>query len=226
MIRYVTPLTGPWLAMLVALPHSVAAQTEPTIVWPSNLAVPFVVKHACPGEGCMLETGLACSGITVHADPGTAAAVSELAYGDRVAITDGEVHISAPGRVAMVRAAEKPVRVAQRDSSPGQHWSRDSVVRFAQTDTLYVLNYHGEGFFTVWHAGRFYQTEVFWPWESLHRRPDYQYDGRVLSERAAAFWVNVRTADSVTGWIEVDYDVFKMSGYYAPASELRCPPRR
>ena len=99
-------------------------------------------------------------------------------------------------------------------------------MRFAQTDTLYVLNYHGEGFFTVWHAGRFYKTEVFWPWESLHRRPDYQYDGRVLSERAATFWVNVRTADSVTGWIEVDYDVFKMSHYYVPASELRCPPRR
>lgn len=211
-------------ALMLSLPAPAGAQDVPTGPWPAGLTVPHIAPHACPGEGCFFERGLACADIPMHRQPGGTEISGRLSRGDGVAVLDGEVHVSAPGRVEVIRDVEREARVAAPGTSTGEYFGREATLRLATGDTLYVLNYLGEGSFAVWHEGRFYQTSIFWPWERFGAGRDFVYDGRVLSERSIAFWVNVRTDDDRTGWIEVDYSEFEMSGYMYPAEDLTCRP--
>lgn len=71
-------------------------------------------------------------------------------------------------------------------------------------DTLYVLDYLGEGHYRVWYEGTVLTTYEFWDRPELEdrwRRPDAE--GTMTVEPRTRWWVRVRTPAGERGWIEM-----------------------
>ena len=58
---------------------------------------------------------------------------------------------------------------------------------FQPGDTLYVLDYLGEGFYNTWFKGAFFETAQFWPGPDFFTSSDYEYGGSVVHERREPF---------------------------------------
>ncbi len=182
----------------------------PAIV-PAGLAFPYVKRPACPGEGCTYGTWLACDTVQVYGAEGDTTAVAYLlAASDSFEVHAGAVYVRAPGAVVVSR----PVYQIGFDSSG---------VLFQPGDTLFVLDYLGEGFFDAWYRDTVLETEVFWPWEHWFPSPDYVYGGRVVQEGETEFWIEItsRPGKGKHGWVVVDWARLAMPNSFDPVP-LEC----
>ncbi len=182
----------------------VAAQIPPA------LTLPYVAADACPGEGCTYGTWLACGPIDVYEAYGAEAPVRRtLAAGDAFEVTTGVVIVDEPGVVVVTRRVER-LAVA---SGGGP---------LLPNDTIYVLDYLGEGFFNIWHEGAIAEVEVFWPWENMVVGPAFQYAGEVVRPGRSAFWAHGTAPEGTTGWIAVEGSRLAIPNSLDPV-ELACP---
>ena len=160
----------------------------------SELLFPYVVQPACPGEGCMFDEWLACGAVPVYASLGVAMnPVTTLEANERFEVLTGAVVVDSPGIVAITRPS-RPVPFL------------DGEDIFQPGDTLYVLDYLGEGFYNTWFKGAFFETAQFWPGPDFFTSSDYEYGGSVVHEGESRFWVQIRSDDQEEGWVDV-FDV-------------------
>ena len=204
-----------WLPMVILVACASREQagtdavSESDDIVPANLAIPHVNRPACPGEGCAYGEWMACDTVFVHARETTTSPVAfQLAPMERFEVTEGATHILTAGVVVVKR--------------PQIHaeYARDPV-EFQAGDTVYVLDYLGEGFFNTWYRDTMLETEVFWPWEPRRTGPDYDFAGDMVQEPRTQFWVAVGHAKG-SGYVFAD------SAELAPAyslddEPLRCP---
>ncbi len=187
--------------------QQVVAQ-EPSMLVPPGITFPYVVSPACPGEGCAYGEWLACDSIPIYQSAGLPIHPLEWLVRDQTFVVDsGKVIVRRPGAVL----------ISQRTP---QHSLGYAKTVFEAGDTLFVLNYLGEGFFDAIYRGNIVETEVFWPWQYWFPSEDYIYGGEVLQEAETEFWVFVR-ADDQTGWLWVDESRLTAANSLDP-SPLEC----
>ena len=164
---------------------------ESGVLAPPGMALPYVVEPACPGEGCAYGTWRACDSVPVLELPDVGATtVAHLRENESFEVQVGRVVVEVPEAVVLTR----PTR---------QFGFSDEGVLFSEGDTVYVLDYLGEGYFNVWSADSILETEVFWPWDAFIPGSDFEYGGEVVQPGQRAFWVRI-TAGNVGGWVRAD----------------------
>ena len=157
----------------------------------ADLSFPYVMQPACPGEGCMYDEWLACGAVSVYRSLGDSTdPVSTLEANERFEVLTGAVVVDSPGIVAIMHPS-RPVPYVEGEDI------------FQPGDTLYVLDYVGEGFYNTWFQGSFFETEQFWPGPDFFTSSDYVYGGSVVQEVGSSFWVQIRSAEREEGWVDV-----------------------
>ena len=155
-----------------------------------------VVRGACPFECCQYGAWTAGKPIPVYAAEGDTTALPTflLQPGESFQALTGNVHVEQVG-IAEVTRPVRPFTLAERADRP----------ELAPGDTVYVLDYLGEGYYHVWWEGAVLTAPGFWA------RPDEKraWDGRteihglLRVEPRTHWWVHVRTAAGKSGWIEM-----------------------
>lgn len=173
------------IALLIVLilcgwPDVLGAQQPP--------AEPFVVRDVCPYECCRLGAWTSRGAVAVRSAPRPdASVVFTLAAGDGVTALRGDLWASTLGRA-----------VLRRPLGPK---FRDSTLRPAVGDTVYVVALSGEAGWYVWHAGVLHKdVDSFWS----DRLPLHAGASAVLlSSPDGSWWVEVQRGDDTRGWVPV-----------------------
>jgi hypothetical protein len=165
---------------------------------------PYIARNACEGEGCT-TSGLwaACGTIVVREDPRPdAPQVAVIQAGERFTALRTDVHVDVAGMIGF------------RDtvSNPGND-EGDTVdsVRFIPADTLYILNYRGEGYLVWWYRGRAARGYQFW--DDSQGSVGGPASVVVLREAQSTSWVHVRNSAGKEGWIVRDFYRMATGGY-------------
>jgi hypothetical protein len=168
--------------------------------------IPYIVTSSCQGEGCTsVGTWAACDRVVARNDKKQdARPVFTIQPGERFTALNADVHVDVPGMVVFRRAFSTSL------------YEGDTPVdlTFTPGDTLFVLNYIGEGARMWWFRGHPIEAFAFWdddPEEPLARNPA---DSVALVRRTqTVWWVHVRNAAGKEGWIVGDYSKMATGGY-------------
>ena len=156
-----------------------------------GIAFPYRVEPACPGEGCSYGVWLACDSVPLFAAAGDSAPTGRYLLPDEAfEVTSGAVVVETPGIVAVKRPTLQAPYLTD-------------AVTFLPGDTLYVLDYLGEGFFNAWYRGSIVEVEAFWPWENFYPAADFEFGGDLIQSGRASFWAKTSSGPS-DAWISVD----------------------
>jgi len=166
-------------------------------------AMPYIVKNACEGEGCAKAgTWAACSTLVVRSDKRSDAPLAFIiAPQEKFTAVTADVHVVVPGMVVF------------RDtiSNRADEINEVDSIRFTPADTLYILNYEGEGYLTWWFRGQAAHGYQFWNDE--HAGGPYSKDVVAIRSAQSVWWVRVRNAAGKEGWIVGSLDKFATGGY-------------
>ncbi len=179
----------------------------------AGLELPHRVEPACPGEGCAYGTWLACDSVPLYRSPWDPSEVAGYLVPDRpFEVGTGMVVVDVPEVVLVTRP------------TPRISFEEDGVT-FQPGDTLYVLDYLGEGFFNAWYIDAILETEVFWPWADFFAASDFEYGGEVIQNGSASFWVQTTDSEGSEGWVWVDSASVTAPSLLEPGF-LECPSER
>jgi|GEM_PF-1756206 len=149
---------------------------------------------ACPFECCVYRDWVAHGPIPALGEPDAAGTVVDtIRAGTRFQADTGFVRITSPQLVAVEREVEA---YRQPDDGTGA-----GPVRLQPGDTLLVLEYVGEGYYSVRRGGELLSVEQFWA-SGQGWPPTDRVRGSTLGEYAAEWWVRVTTPAGRTGWID------------------------
>ena len=143
-------------------------------------AVPYRVEGACPFECCMYGTWTAERSLNVYAAASdTTALAFTIEPGTAFRADTGYVAVTQTGLVVTSR----PLEVYR---------SFESTRSVGAGDTLYLLDYIGEGFYEAWYADSVYQIEAAMPGDPAYR---------TLREPEQTWWAHAVLADGRAGWL-------------------------
>lgn len=166
------------LLALLCAPSVASAQLMPPAL--------DIAEGACPFECCTYGRWEVTRAVRLRSAPdSTAAVVGTVQGGDVVVAETGEVHTP-------------PVPFLVK-----QPLTMDfGAVALQPGDTIWVLDYQGEGFFNTWVDGRRVSESLgFSPYGGTYgRRCESCPHGELLSDLASVWWVRVRTGSGVLGW--------------------------
>lgn len=145
--------------------------------------LPYLIDGACPFECCTYGSWTAERALTAYSTPGDTTGVA-------FTIEAGTSFEADSGYVAVTQAGLAIV------DQPMQVWrgAEDSRA-VAPGDTLYLLDYVGEGIYNAWLADSLYQIEP-----AVSSVPDY----RTLREPEQTWWVHTVLPDGRAGWLWMD----------------------
>ena len=195
------------VASLIVESVLVSATQEASTQGPT---LPFEAVGACPFEGCVYREWTAQASVVVRTERRADAPVSyEVQTGERLTALTGVVVILRAGRVQFREArrlagSPEPIHI-----EPGQ--------------TLYLLNYLGEGFTNAWFNGRLYtdvDTAEFYN-GVCDVRPS-RCAGTIIEPSRTEWWVQVRNRLGRVGWTD---EPEKFSGNNAIFDDVQLPPR-
>ncbi len=175
--------------------------------------MPFIRKETCEGEGCTITgTWAACSTVVARADKRLdAGSVFTIHPGERFAALTADLHVLEPGIVVFRRPFTATLPIDEAGLVD---------ITFTPADTLFVLNYLGEGEFVWRYRGSTMRGDMFWDPDA----PPASSDRFGLVRPAkTVWWVRARNATGREGWIVGD-DAKLATGGYMDEVE-RCLPK-
>ena len=178
---------------------------------PAGLTSPWVDHGVCPGECCTYREWSARTPVEILDAPQGSRVLSRLGLGDKVQALTGDVWVTPrPARVTYARTFGAPT------PKRGHGRKRGSSATAQPGDLAWILTPLGEGFSRVWIAGHVYEVDT-----TAVDNPDCA--GRTdeecwavadpASHEPAPWWVQVKTAGGLTGWVDNARDV--LGGYDA-----------
>ena len=180
-----------WRQLLAIFLASSAASLAPRdAVAQAAPAEPYVVKGACPFECCRYGPWVTRVSIPVYSrERGKGRPLFRLSAGDTVNAITGNVHVVRVGRAAVYRSLP-------------ENWTEyDSLPSPAPGDTVYVLDYGGEGYWQYWYRGRTGTGPEFWEPQSRH--DTLAPPAKLIRKPVSEWWVRVTTATGREGWLRV-----------------------
>src|SRR6266852_4056292 len=156
--------------------------------------IPYIVKNACDGEGCLRPgTWAPYSDVAALREKLLNAPVVVTIRGaDKFTALTIDLHVEAPGMVVFRQTMSNP---------PGREGTQVDSIAFTPSDTLYLLNSLGEGYWVWWFRGQLGQGYEFW------RDRKNPADPAVLVRWPNAIhWVRARNTAGQEGWIVFDYE--------------------
>jgi len=206
----------PWrtlVAVILAAPLVVLRGTAQTPQRNPAPPAPWIASGACPGEGCSFGVWTACTTLVVRKEKRSDAPPAfTLRRGDQVTAITGDVHVDVPGLVIF----RDTVTYVPELIGPSQ-----DTVRFSPADTLYLLNYLGEGFLVWWLHGRAQTGQIFW-WTWPEPNPDPAPRAVLVRPTRALWWVRVRNGAGLEGWLKPG---FGTGARYDIGPRGECPRR-
>lgn len=147
----------------------------------------------CPGECCTYQKWTARVATPVHDAP-NGARTGEIAIGEQVDATTGEVH-------------SKPLRAEVRRDHALESRAPDGPTRTVRPgDTVWVLSFLGEGYAEIWFDGTVYQGEVISVFDEECGPGAPASDDCWLTPSGEAgrqiWWARVTRADGSVGWVD------------------------
>ena len=138
------------LALVLCLSDSAAAQRNHP-----PPPMPRYLEGYCEGESCGFDYRVvACKALTLRSDDSRSARpVGSVNPRDTAQVLTGNIRVIAPGIVVIRR----DTLLATDDGYP-----RADTLRLARGDTVYVLEYHELGYWTLWYRGRLTEGIEFW----------------------------------------------------------------
>ena len=156
-------------------------------------ALPYVINGACQLECCRLgEWSTSFSRLPLYTVPGGRAAA----------------HDTIPARTSFT--ADSTVVVVQRfgiavPDEPVPQQYRESPALGAG-DTVYLVRYEGEDWFTGIVRGQQHKVYAFWSGRpGMSRPPGTRTYGRVVKDLETEWWVHVRWSGDHVGWINMTH---------------------
>jgi len=146
----------------------------------TNVPPVYVVKGACPGDGCKFGMWTATGTRPLFESPGAQAVAAQLVRGERVAALRGEVHV-------------RPVKgvVSGR------------IDHLKQGETVYLMDYAGEGLSNTWARGQVFADPRgnggCTPTPVCKTAIRYPVD-----KAPYEWWVRVQKRDGQSGWMRPD----------------------
>lgn len=151
----------------------------------------YIVRNACPGEGCHFGSATALKQVDLFERPGAARSTGRIERGDIVRILTGEEHL-------------RPQPVLVRQDFPLQIPAKAGTV-------VYLLNYAGEGDGRVWindkvHTGFWgvadqctFPNERCWG-EFIEPADSDRMEEGMWGSKWSVWWIQVRAATGKVGW--------------------------
>lgn len=182
-----------------------------------ELAIPFVVKDACPFEGCTFGMWEVLKDVSVYKDPNSNSEIVHKLRANTTANVETGIIKVVPGRAKIVG---KPYKTAS-SVEPNKE--------------ILILDYIGEGYSRIYQGGTFYRTKVARKKGQCSKEPNWRYCWvEVLEEPVVKWWVKVRSGK--IGWVLMEDDVLKPIdsfsqnlpynyALHADAKQRRCLPR-
>jgi len=154
-------------------------------------AMPYVAKNACTFECCQYGPWRATAASTalVSATLGAKTAFTVKA-GDKVVARRGIVITTKPGVTRVLQA----VTLGYRQGG------KKRLLSLKPGDTLITLYPMGEAFDRFWYAGGFYEDQIDMP-EHSFGTPPFSDSLKVESRPIFVWWVQVKNAQGLVGWI-------------------------
>jgi hypothetical protein len=171
--------------------------------------MPYIVKDACGGEGCIRSgTWAACSDVVALREKRLGAAVDFTIHaGEKFTALTTDIHVEVPGMVVFRHAMSNPLR------SEGDEL--DSIA-FTPADTLYLLNSMGEGYLMWWFRGQAAVGYQFWPTDTAV----------LVRPTKAVYWIRARNTAGQEGWLVGDYRKMATGGYMDEIERCLHPTKR
>lgn len=165
--------------------------------------MPFIRKETCEGEGCTITgTWAACSTVVARADKRLdAASVFTIHPRERFTALTADLHVLEPGIVAFRRPFTTTIPIDEAGLVD---------ITFSPADTLFVLNYLGEGAVVWRYRGSTMVGDMFW---GSDRPPAARDTFGLVRPGRTVWWVRVRNTTGQEGWIVGDYDKMATGGY-------------
>ncbi len=150
---------------------------------------PVRVDGACPFEGCTYGTWTTSDETTVYGTAGdSTSAAFAVPAGTPLEASDGFVLLTRLG----VSVATRPTEL---------FLTAEETAPLAEGDTLWVLDYEGEGSFRVWHDGRLGFSGAGSGVGTVGG-PDLPF--RQLAAPESQWWARVTAPDGRAGWLWMD----------------------
>lgn len=167
--------------------------------------MPFVDRGACPFEGCVYRDWKAKRQVVAYETWDSRAPVRQVFTvepGETVTAMTGIVIVTTPGRARMLSARTQQVTSREFPNQLG-------TITLRPNDVVYLLTYHGEGYYTGWFNGALFGLDVSDFKQPADPRAGYSAcvktqtcKGEVLELPTRVWWVQVRKENGAIGWTD------------------------
>lgn len=178
----------PLLLSVLCTAFAIVSCTSPKV---GPTAIPAKVEGACPFECCTYGTWKAEERVTVYKhERDTSDVAFVLEAGTSFKALTGHVFINRPGKV-----------IALDTFSISYDTTRWTV---PAGDTLYLLNYEGEGYYRGWYKGERIPEVFAGLWYENKYRPDSTRKASLINEAETEWWAKIEDNRGRTGWISME----------------------
>ena len=164
--------------------------------------MPIIRKETCEGEGCTIKGAwAACSAVVAREDKRLdAASVFTIHPRERFTALTADLHVLEPGIVVFRRPFTTTIPIDEAGLVD---------ITFMPADTLFVLNYMGEGAVVWRYRGSTMVGDMFWDPDPPASRDTFG----LVRPGKTVWWVRVRNASGQEGWIVGDHAKMATGGY-------------
>jgi hypothetical protein len=152
-------------------------------LYAEDLGIPFIVKDACPFEGCTFGEWEVLGDTNVYQSPNkNSPIIGKLERGTKAHVLTGMEYVN-PGE-------------AKLTGKPYSH-----AEQFDPSKKIYILNYLGEGYSQIFHNGNFMDTRIARKKTRCSENPNWRYCWvELLREPSSDWWVMVKDM----GWVLIE----------------------
>ena len=161
--------------------------------------MPRYLEGYCEGESCGFDYKVvACKRLTLRSgDMRSARDVGALVSGDTASVLTGSIRVTSPG-IVLIR---RDTLLATDDDYP-----RTDTLKLVRGDTVYVLEYHELGYWTLWYRGRLTEGIEFWngPGQNYFGKGRDSLPAYSPTRPTTETWLKLRSGKTEGWWLRED----------------------